>query len=75
MFPRFQELSQFLMMSYDSDSVTRLGNFCLFGTIFISPWTFLEGLCGRWQNDEPTLAFFNAIGLIFIIVNDQMSRK
>ena len=38
-------------------------------------WPFLEGLLRLWQNFEPNLAYFYAIGQIFIVVNSQTLKN
>ena len=45
---------------------------CNFGTK--SLWQFLEGP-SLWQNFEPALANFYAIGQIFIVINSQIFEK
>ena len=55
-------------------SVTRFGQILQLWRNFISLLQFFEGLLNIWQDCEPTLVTFYAIGQKFIVVKGQISR-
>ena len=62
-------------MRSPEDSVTRFGEISPSGLHFKSLKQLFESLLNIWQNVEPYLEIFNAIGHIFIVTNGQILKK